>query len=32
MLLLILERREIRETGFSETVLKAVVPARPELM
>lgn len=28
----ILERREIREKGFSETVLKTVVPGRAELL
>ena len=32
MLLPILERREIRKKGFSETVLKEVVPGRAELM
>ena len=32
MLLPILERREIRKKGFSEIVLKEVVPGRAELM
>ena len=32
MLLPILGRREIRRKGFSETVLKEVVPGRAELM